>query len=70
MILVVGATGSLGGEVCRLLSARGKPVRALVRATSDAGKVRNLHNLGVSTVQGDLTDPASLDRACAGVTTG
>jgi uncharacterized protein YbjT (DUF2867 family) len=35
MNLVVGATGLLGSEICRRLAAAGKPVRALVRATSD-----------------------------------
>ena len=31
MILVTGATGSVGGELARTLAARGLPVRALVR---------------------------------------
>src|SRR4051794_18375878 len=34
MVLVVGATGLVGTEVCRRLRARGEPVRALVRSTS------------------------------------
>ena len=29
--LVVGATGRVGTEICRLLSAAGKPVKAFVR---------------------------------------
>jgi uncharacterized protein YbjT (DUF2867 family) len=47
MNLVVGATGMLGGEICRRLAARGKPVRALVRATSDPAKVEALQALGI-----------------------
>ena len=35
MILVVGATGHLGVEVCERLSKRGKAVRALARQTSN-----------------------------------
>jgi nucleoside-diphosphate-sugar epimerase len=34
MILVVGATGMLGREICQWLAQRGEPVRALVRMTS------------------------------------
>ena len=68
MILVVGATGFLGGEICRRLSTAGRPVRALVRPTSDAGAVARLRDLGAEIVEGDLRDPASLARACAGAT--
>ncbi|PYP16557.1 MAG: hypothetical protein DMD52_07275 [Gemmatimonadetes bacterium] len=42
MILVVGATGLLGGEICRRLRERGQPVRALARHTSDPSKVQRL----------------------------
>ena len=66
-ILVVGATGMVGGEVCRLLAAAGKPVRALVRPTSNPEKVRALQALGVETVVGDLRDRTALAAACAGV---
>lgn len=66
MILVVGATGLLGGEICRLLGQQGRPARALVRATSDPGKVAHLRSLGVATVTGDLKDVASLQAACRG----
>jgi NADH dehydrogenase len=67
MYLVVGATGLLGGEICRLLAAQGKPVRGLVRATSDQAKVDELKSHGVETVQGDICNPASLEAACQGV---
>lgn len=66
MLLVVGATGTLGGEICRLLVEAGRPVRALVRATSDPARVEALRALGAELVTGDLRDRASLDRACAG----
>ena len=67
MILVVGATGTTGSEICRQLAAAGKPVRALVRETSAADKVAENSALGVETVNGDLRDRASLDAACRGV---
>ena len=68
MILVVGSTGLLGREICRRLAAKGKPTRALVRATSDQAKVAELKGYGAEIVVGDLRDRASLDAACQGVT--
>ena len=66
MILVVGATGSLGGDICRRLTERGERVRALVRRTSDPARVELLRGLGAELVEGDLRDRASLDAACRG----
>lgn len=68
MTLVVGATGMVGTEICRLLAASGKPVTGLVRASSNPAKVETLQSCGVGIVQGDLRDRASLDAACRGVT--
>ena len=67
MNLVVGATGLVGGEICRRLAAKGESIRALVRATSDQVKVGALRDLGAELVQGDLRDRASLEAACQGV---
>jgi uncharacterized protein YbjT (DUF2867 family) len=69
MNLVVGATGLLGSEICRLLRERGEPVRGLVRTTSDPAKVERLRALGVETTVADLKEPATLARACASVDT-
>src|SRR5712692_50510 len=68
MNLVVGATGLLGGEICRQLRQAGKPVRALTRPTADPLKVEQLKRLGATLVQGDVKDRASLDAACRGAT--
>jgi uncharacterized protein YbjT (DUF2867 family) len=65
--LVVGATGYLGGKVCRELAAQGKPVAGMVRGGEDA-KIAPLRDAGVELVEGDLKDPASLERACQGKT--
>jgi uncharacterized protein YbjT (DUF2867 family) len=65
--LVVGATGLLGGEICRLLAAAHKPVRALVRPTSDQNKIAQLESLNVEIERGDLKDRSSLGAACRGV---
>ena len=69
MNLVVGATGHLGSEICRLLTEKDKPVKALIRPTSDKAKTERLKSSGAVLVQGDLKDRASLDAACRGVTT-
>jgi len=67
MILVVGATGIVGSEICRRLAARGEKVRGLIRATSSAEKVELLRSCGVEGVVGDLKDPDSLAVACRDV---
>lgn len=67
MNLVVGATGLVGSEVCRQLAAAGRPLRALVRPTSDRAKVEFLKGLDVEIVQGDVKDRSSLETACRGV---
>jgi NADH dehydrogenase len=63
-VLVTGGTGFIGPHVIHALRARDVPVRALVR---DPAKAARLTAWGVELVQGDVTDPASLRRACAGV---
>ncbi|MGE3444659.1 MAG: NAD-dependent epimerase/dehydratase family protein [Acidimicrobiia bacterium] len=63
-VLVTGATGSVGSNVCRLAVEHGHTVRALVR---DPGPAAPLAALGVDLVEGDVTDPASVDAAAAGV---
>ena len=68
MILIAGATGFLGGEICRRL-AGGETVRGLVRATSAHAAVERLRAVGVETALGDVRDRRSLDAACRGVRT-
>jgi uncharacterized protein YbjT (DUF2867 family) len=63
-VLVVGATGDLGGRTVRALRARGKAVRALVRPGSD---VSDLPKDGVEIVRGDMLDPPSLTGPMTGV---
>src|SRR5581483_5637537 len=61
MILVVGATGRLGGRIAKALLDRGEQVRVLVREGSSYEDAR------AEIVRGDLKDPDSLRKACAGV---
>lgn len=65
-ILVVGATGFLGMEVCRQLTAAGKNVSGLVRKSAAPEKVSALKEWGVKMVEGDLKDRASLKKALHG----
>ncbi|HEV3249313.1 MAG TPA: SDR family oxidoreductase [Puia sp.] len=66
-VLVVGATGFLGMEICQQLVNARKKVKALVRASSDPAKVKALQQLGVETSEGDLKNPASIKIAMNGV---
>jgi uncharacterized protein YbjT (DUF2867 family) len=68
MILVVGSTGLLGGEICRRLTLRKQPLRALVRSTSAPAKLDALRRAGAELAVGDLKDPASLQAAAQGAT--
>lgn len=63
LALVTGATGFVGSAVARRLLAEGFAVRVLARPGSDR---RNLAGIEVEVAEGNLTDPASLQRACAG----
>jgi dihydroflavonol-4-reductase len=62
-VLITGATGFLGSAVARLLLAEGRALRALVRVGSDT---KNINDLDVERVTGDLTDAASLKAALKG----
>ena len=68
MTLVIGATGILGREIVRQLRAEGKPVRALVRPTTEPAKRQALEQMGAEIAIGDLKDPASIAAASRGVT--
>jgi uncharacterized protein YbjT (DUF2867 family) len=68
-VLVAGATGFLGSEICRQLRAKNLSVRAMVRTSTDPFKIEQLIKLGVRIVQGDLRNRETLSRALQGVTT-
>lgn len=61
MNLVTGATGLLGSHIVEQLHRRGQSVRALVRPASNRSW---LLTQDVELAEGDVTDPASLERAC------
>ena len=65
-VLVAGATGRQGGAVARHMLRSGWKLRALTRNPKSYA-ARELAEKGVELVQGDLEDPASLERAARGV---
>lgn len=62
-VLVTGATGLAGANICKLLIERGDAVRALAREGADTGP---LAALGVHVVTGDITDRDAVVRAARG----
>ncbi|MGI8512483.1 MAG: NAD(P)H-binding protein [Solirubrobacteraceae bacterium] len=65
MILVTGATGTVGSALVRRLTAAGEPVRCLVRDPRRLGAER----VRVQIALGDLADPRSFRHALRGVRT-
>jgi uncharacterized protein YbjT (DUF2867 family) len=65
LILLTGATGNVGSQVLRRLTARGERVRVLVRDPRRLGSER----VRVQIALGDLSDPASFRNALRGVET-
>ena len=63
MILVTGGTGFVGPKVVQAVRAEGSPVRILARRPE---KHEGLGGPDCEVVQGDMTDPESLQRAAAG----
>ena len=61
--LLTGANGFVGSALARELLEQGRQVRVLVRPDSDR---RNLEQLDLEPVEGDLTDTASLQQAVKG----
>jgi uncharacterized protein YbjT (DUF2867 family) len=65
-VLITGATGRQGGAVIRRLLPSGWKLRALTRNPHGTA-AQDLARKGIEVVEGDLEDPASLERAVRGV---
>ncbi|MFC8527304.1 NAD(P)H-binding protein [Nocardia sp. NPDC057227] len=61
MIVITGATGTIGSELVRVLAGRGAPVRAVSRRPETVRAPA-----GVRVVPGDYADPAAMAAAMAG----
>jgi uncharacterized protein YbjT (DUF2867 family) len=64
-ILITGATGKQGGATIRSLAGSGFDLRAMTRKPNSEA-ARDLKNRGITVVEGDLDDEASLTRALDG----
>lgn len=63
-VLVIGASGFVGGKVARALCADGYAVRCLARTPS---RIQKLAEAECEVVQGDMSDPVSVQQAIEGV---
>ena len=63
-VLVIGATGYLGGKVVRHLLDKDVKIKVFVRPTTDS---RELKKSGVEICNGDLTKPETIEKALQGV---
>jgi len=61
--LVTGATGKVGHSIARALLERGDEVRVLVR---NPGRASSQLPPGAQAIRGDVTEPASVEKAAAG----
>ena len=64
MILITGATGTVGSHLLREVCSEGRPVRALVRSPERADSLRGYH---CETAVGTFEDTESLRKALDGV---
>jgi len=64
MILITGASGHVGGRTAAILADHGRRLRLMAR---DPARLPRLE--GAEPIAGDYADPASLDRAFAGIET-
>jgi UDP-glucose 4-epimerase len=64
-VVVTGGAGFIGANLCRRLVGHGHEVVALDDLST--GRSENLAGIDVTLVEGSILDPATLDRALAGV---
>jgi len=65
-ILITGSTGTIGSELCKQLSKKGIPFRAMSRSVEKAAHIKNLR--GSEIVIADFNDCNSLEKALKGIT--
>jgi len=66
IIVISGATGNLGERIVKALLDKGASVRAIVRASTDAKKVKKLEELGLKVFRIDMSDSKEIAKACEG----
>jgi uncharacterized protein YbjT (DUF2867 family) len=66
IIVIVGATGNLGGKIVNALLTKGAEVRAIVRLETDLKKIKELEEKGVKVFQVDTSNKAEISKHCNG----
>lgn len=66
IIVVVGATGNLGGKIVDELLAKDVEVRAIVRLETDNDKIKKLEQKGVKVFQLDTSNISEISKHCVG----
>ena len=66
IIVVVGATGNLGGKIVNALLAKGAEVRAIVRLETDTEKINILEQKDVKVFQVDTSKKSEISKHCIG----
>jgi len=65
-IVIVGATGNLGGKIVNALLAKGAEVKAIVRLETDIKKIYELEQKGVKVFQVDTSNRSEIAMHCIG----
>ncbi len=66
IIVVVGATGNLGGKIVDALLSKGAEVKAIVRLTTDPKKIEILEQKGVNVFKVDTSNQTEISKHCVG----
>jgi uncharacterized protein YbjT (DUF2867 family) len=66
IVVISGATGNLGERIVKALLEKGASVYAIVRASTNAEKVKKLEELGVKVFRIDMSDSKEIAKACEG----
>jgi uncharacterized protein YbjT (DUF2867 family) len=66
IIVIVGATGNLGGKIVDSLLTKGVEVRAIVRLETDLKKIDALKQKGVKVFQVDTSNKSEVAKHCVG----
>jgi uncharacterized protein YbjT (DUF2867 family) len=59
-VVVVGATGDLGGRIVKFLLEKGTRVRAVVHKNTDPEKIQKLEKMGVAVFKANMLDAKSM----------
>jgi len=65
-VLVIGATGNLGGKIIEALLDKGANVKAIVRNETNKSKIIGLEKKGVKVFRADMNNKSEISKYCIG----